>query len=349
MKTFNEAFQWLLEPLRPQKRPHALLGNGFSMALDPSRFSYSALATAAEADDLLPADAINIMQKTSTVDFEKVIRQLEDTAHTLKILAASNTVDIVARLLKSSASLREALAQSIAGLHPDRPYDIEQSRYISTRDFLNRFDHVFTVNYDLLLYWSIMQDLPGHSDKERDDGFRDSGVDGDETVLWDIYSNFSQTVFYLHGALHLFLGTDGLRKITWKRTDIALIDQVRQQLKEGRFPLYVAEGDAESKLDKINRSAYLSRGLRSLTQCGGSLLIYGHSLAKNDAHIFQAVVRGKYKRAAISIYGDPNSDDNKEIMRRARGLVADRSVYSSTNPLEVEFFNAAEVRLWKPA
>ncbi|SHG15141.1 protein of unknown function [Streptoalloteichus hindustanus] len=85
------------------------------------------------------------MRKTSTVDFEKVIRQLEDTAQTLKILAASDTVDIVARLLKSSATLREALAQSIAGLHPDRPYDIEKSRYISTRDFLDRFDHVFTV------------------------------------------------------------------------------------------------------------------------------------------------------------------------------------------------------------
>lgn len=346
MKTFEKAFEWLAEPLASNKRPRLLLGNGFSMALDPSRFSYSALAYSADSANLLPSDAQKIMAETGIVDFETIIRKLEDTARTLNILDEVTSGELTARLTQSAESLREALAHSIAGLHPDRPFDIEDSRYLSTRKFLDRFSNTYTVNYDLLLYWSVMQDLPGHPGKAQDDGFRDSRVEGDETVIWDIYSPHTQTIHYLHGALHLFLGIDGLRKITWNRTDLALIDQVRAQLQQGRFPLYVAEGESEGKLDKINRSAYLSKGLRSLAACGGSLMIYGHSLGSNDAHIFRAITRSKIRRIAVSIYGDPDSDRNREIARRARHLVADRIEHTDRDPLEVDLFDATNVSLW---
>jgi hypothetical protein len=35
-------------------------------------------------------------------------------------------------------------------------------------------------------------------------------------------------VHYLHGALHLYRGDQRIKKLTWRRTDIALIDQIRR-------------------------------------------------------------------------------------------------------------------------
>ncbi len=317
------------------------------MAYDPSKFGYAVLANRAAEQDLLPNLARVMMEHLGTSDFEKVMRTLSSAAETLRVIDPEQP--LVQQLSEAVDELREALAKSIAGLHPERPYEISEKQYLSTREFLDRFGSIYTVNYDLLLYWSLMQNFPpDHLAKGQDDGFRDSGITGDNTVLWNIYSPHTQSIHYLHGALHLFLGEDGLRKITWIRTADALIDQARRQLEADRYPLYVAEGGSSEKLDKINRSAYLSKALRSLTACGGALTIYGHSLDANDEHVLQAIVRSKISQIAISLYGDPKSAANREIIQRAELLRVKRSQMpgGERRPLTVDFFDAGSVGLW---
>lgn len=163
-------------------------------------------------------------------------------------------------------------------------------------------------------------------------------------MIWDVYNPFSQTVFYLHGALHLFEGEGGLHKITWIRTDEALIDQVRAQLEENRFPLYVAESESLQKLTRINQSGYLARGLRSLTNIQGGLVVYGHSLAPNDDHVFEAVARSKVQRMAVSLYGDASSTPNQAIIERAQVIARNRE----GSDLEIAFYDAESVHLWEP-
>lgn len=346
--SYAEALTWLHEPLKSGKKPHLLLGNGFSMALDAERFDYSALAQRAVDEELLSDAVQRVMRALGTTDFEVIIQNLIATATILEALGDAANRDLADTLRQESDRLREALAKSVAGLHPDRPYDIAEEQYLRTRVFLDQFDHIFTVNYDLLLYWALMQDLgEDHPSKSRDDGFRDSGITGEDTVLWDLYDPHKQTVYYLHGALHLFLGVDGLRKITWIRTENPLIDQVRFQLGRDRFPLYVAEGDSGGKMDKINRSAYLSKGMRSLAGCGGTLAVYGHSLAENDAHVLTGIIRSRICRVAVAVYGELDSDNNKLIIRRARDLVLQREQdYQHRGDLEVEIFDATAVPLW---
>jgi len=191
-----------------------------------------------------------------------------------------------------------------------------------------------------------MQTFEGLSSRSADDGFRDSGVADDDTVMWNIYDPFDQNVHYLHGALHLFVAADGLRKLTYARTWVPLIDQIRAQLAARRFPLYVAEADSISKVGRINGSAYLARSLRSLTGCGGTLLVYGHSLDPNDDHIFEAVVRSKIMRVAVSLYGDPGSPTNVEIRTRVGDLTARRAAVHPKRPLETAVFDASTVSLW---
>lgn len=332
---------------------HVLLGNGFSMAYDPHAFGYQGLAEHAEAQSHLSSGALRLMKSLGTTDFEAAMRAIRATIVTLRALGPTDHRNTLARLEAVEEEIREALAQSVAGLHPERPYEIDERCYLSVRRFLRPFDHIYSANYDLLLYWALMQDITDgamrYPSRAHDDGFRDSGVEGDDTVLWDIYDTFKQTVYYLHGALHLYLGLDGLRKLTWSRTGEPLVDQVREQLSIHRFPLYVAEADSPTKLDRINRSAYLSRGLRSLSSLGGSVVVYGHSLDANDDHIFEALVRSKVKRMAFSVYGDPKSARNRAAIQTAKDLVERRAERSSRIPLAVTFFDAADVALWEPA
>lgn len=333
-------------------RHHALLGNGFGMAFDPGLFGYAALAQRAEEHSLLSRDVARLMTDLGTPDFEATMRALESTIRTLSVLDPHGNAAVIDSLMGAVAELREALAQSVAGLHPDRPYDIDEARYRSVRRFLAPFANIYTVNYDLLLYWSLMQEIEDdgttYPSRAHDDGFRDSGIEGDETVLWYIYDPFKQSVYYLHGALHLFLGEDGLRKITYIRTDEPLIEQTRSQLAKSRYPLYVAESESARKLDRINRSAYLSRGLRSITSLGGSITLYGHSLDANDDHVLEAIVRSKVARIAVSIYGNPATDANRRVIASAHDLAARRAARwgGSAAPLLVGFYDAASASMW---
>lgn len=344
MQTFSEAMTWLGDA----KKPRLLLGNGFSMAFDYRRFSYGALADKAKTEALFSDDVAKVMTSTGLTDFEALMRSFMASAAVLRALDGNVEPALLARLDRASVELREVLAKSIAGLHPDRPYDILENQYRSTRRFLDRFQSIYTVSYDLLLYWSLMQELPpDFPGKGKDDGFRDSRIEGDDTVLWNMYDPHTQTVHYLHGALHLYVGADGLRKITWIRTADALIDQARRQLEQNRFPLYVAEGTSPQKVDKINRSAYLSKALRSLSSCGGSMAIYGHSLDDNDDHVLRAITKSKIAKLAISIYGDENSASNSAITRKGESLCEHRREEHPTGPaLEVQFYDASSVRLW---
>lgn len=345
MRSFEEVHAWASNG--DETKCALLIGNGFSMAYDSTRFSYGALATLAEDQNLLPDIALTVMKATGTSDFEALMRKLQSTVETLRSLGPDEHSKIITDLNDAVDSIREALARSIAGLHPDRPFEIEEAAYIRVRAFLDRFKNIYTVSYDLLLYWSLMQtfvDAP--TTHRRDDGFRDSRIDGDDTVLWNIYDTHAQTVHYLHGALHLYRGFDGLRKITYVRTHAALIDQVRGQLRANRFPLYVAEGESEGKLAQINGSAYLSRSLRSLTGRGNGLVVFGHSLDANDDHIFEAVVRSKINRMGISLYGDPNSPANQIVQRQAADLRERRRLANANYPLETEFFDASTIPLW---
>ena len=274
------------------------------------------------------------------------LRKIEAAADTLEAMSDPAHVSIVSRLRAEIDQLREALAQSVAGLHPERPYEIDDDAYLRVRTFLDAHKGIYTVNYDLLTYWALMQDIAGLPDRRTDDGFRDSGIADDDPVLWNVYDPFDQNVHYLHGALHLFVGEDGLRKITYSRTAMPLVDQIRAQLAVRRYPLYVAEGDSQSKLGRINASAYLARSLRSLTSCGGTLLVYGHSLDPNDDHVFEAIARSKITKMAVSLFGDPASPTNREIQARLGSVTARRDLLHSRRPLEIDVFDASSVRLW---
>jgi hypothetical protein len=254
----------------------------------------------------------------------------------------SSDPDFAERVRADAEALKQALAETLARKHPDNVGEIDDSEYQAARVFLANFGYIFTLSYDLLLYWALMQEMD--PEVASDDGFRADPDEVDaEWVVWDNLQPHNQNVFFMHGGLHLYDEGAILKKLTFSRTGIALVDQIRTALDQGAYPLVVTEGSSPEKLAKILHHTYLGRGLRSLAACQGSLFVHGHSLAENDAHIFRAVADGRFKAMFVSLHGDPDSEVNSEIQARARALGAHRP---DRRALAVHFYDADSAAAW---
>lgn len=84
------------------------------------------------------------------------------------------TTELAARLLEDAERVKAVLANTLARNHPDNVGEIELEEYAHARCFLLNFGHIFTVNYDLLLYWALMQEV--EPEIKSDDGFRQDHV-----------------------------------------------------------------------------------------------------------------------------------------------------------------------------
>ena len=338
------SFQGAMDLASHFRHKHVILGNGFSIALEPDIFSYGSLLDS--ADFSAAPHVSEIFDAYGTQDFEVIIKTIVDAAMVLSIYDPKNR-ELLGRLECDANIVKEALVKAVALRHPDKPYDIDSKQYAACRYFLNHFKHIYTLNYDVLLYWALMNADVDDIKLTSDDGFRHP--DREEAfVTWQEAQ--SATVHFLHGALHLFDSGPEILKYTWSKTDIPIVEQIRQSLDEDKFPLFVAEGDSESKLSKIMHSAYLHKGLRSLESCAdnshSTFVVFGHSLAENDMHVLKRIGHGKTPLLLVSLYRDPDSPENKEVLKNADWLIQFREQVNSRYPLQIEFYDSESAHVW---
>lgn len=338
--TFEQAIG---QPHLPGKR-HLLLGNGFSISCRPDIFRYGKLFEQANFADLSP-NAKESFARLGSMDFELVIRTLRDGAALADLYGAG--LEVTTQMNSDADALKEVLVRTIAASHPETPSDISDAEYEACKKFLSHFEDVYTFNYDLLLYWAKMH-IEGQSGSASDDGFRTSQADidsGEESdyVVWESSQSHDQNLHYLHGALHIFDSGTEVRKYTWKRTGVRLIDQIRAALAKDFFPLFVAEGTSDEKLERIRHSDYLAKALRSFERIGGTLFVFGHSLAENDEHYLRVLEGGRVAHLCVGLFGDPGSEANRKIIARAEAMPMKRSPKC---PLAVQFFESESAKVW---
>jgi len=353
--SFDEA----LKAAEQYSKKHLLLGNGFSIACKPDIFAYGSLFE--EAKKTMSKELAAIFAAMRTQDFEEVIRALQ---HAAAIVSAYNPKlkRTMARMNGDAEKLKTDLIQAVAGRHPARPSDISDQRYFACRTFLSHFvgenagGKIYTMNYDLLLYWALMHEEKGPAEfiaLNHDDGFRKDQEDYDAPyVEWQGEgAAHGQNIHYLHGALHLFDAGYQLQKYTWVNTGKALVDQANEALKKNLFPVFVAEGGSKSKLTKIQHSAYLHHNFKSFAgvcqtkpKDGTALFVFGHSFAKNDAHVLNQIGRGKIAHLFVSLHGDPSSKSNLGIRAGVDRIAALRP--KAFSALKVDFFDAASAKVW---
>ena len=324
------------------KKPKLLLGNGFSRACRDDIFSYNSLFERADFS-ALPGPAKASFAALKTTDFEVVMDALRKASALVNVNDPARS-GLAQQFDAQADGLREVLVAAIAQNHPAKPANIAEEEYARCRKFLSGFSDIYTLNYDLLLYWTLMQDEIPPAVK-CDDGFRRPQEGVQPWVTWDSTA-YPQCIHYLHGALHIYNAGPEVQKYTWCHTGLPLTEQVNEAIKDGKFPIFVAEGTAEQKATRINRSNFLGRSFRSFQSIGSPLVCFGCSLADSDRHIVRAIARGKVKELAISVYGGSPGDAllaTVEEMKRIR-LTEGRGRNPQT--LNVRYFDAPSAKVW---
>jgi Domain of unknown function (DUF4917) len=265
--SFDEA----LKRTDKQKRA-VLLGNGFSI----HHFSYKTLLEKSGLKEGDPLHALFSLLKTC--DFESVIKALEDAS----LVEQAYKNDEQSKIFSGDADkLRQALVNAVRTIHPthrDKIADVIPSCI----QFLKSFANIFTLNYDLLLYWVILEDR--HSFQ---DGF---GLGDEENGFKGPFTPLALcNVYNLHGGLHLFRTEIGEVEKRLMGAN-GIIDAISETItKAKRLPIYVAEASSSAKLAHINSSPYLRRCLERLSASTGAFFIFGHSANPNDAHVYDAL------------------------------------------------------------
>lgn len=322
-----------------------LLGNGFSMAYDSDIFSYNALYTflTTQEDELLN----KLFGVIKTKNFELIMRQLDTTYALLEAFDAEP--DLREKILSASTRLKNALLESVQTLHPEHVFKMQESKITACSKFLRPFidsgGHIFTTNYDLLLYWVLMRSDIG----KRIDGFglellNPLEASQGETPEWSSLhwgpNQAGQNIHYLHGALHLF---DAGAEIVKEQYDWNgyILENISKRLNDGDYPIFVTAGNGEDKLEHIRHNRYLSHCYDQLCSVNGSLITFGFNFGQYDDHIIDAINRAAKFNSRVppklwSIYIGVYSDEDAE---HARSL--ERKFHT-----KVQIFDAKSANLW---
>ena len=322
------SYQDALNQLEDGEKRSILIANGFSQAWDAKIFNYANLLDAASFDkrDL---EIRGLFTASHTYDFEAIMRQLVSAQIVLETYGADTK--LIDTIKADQEILKDALLDAITKTHPGLPSEVTDDQYVSVRTFLSGFKNVFSLNYDLLFYWARNKSNLDPDPYKTDDGFRWPNT-------WSV-TETKQYFFFLHGGLHIYDNGLGIRKHACTEYGETIIEQVRDNLNQGRFPLFVSEPNDSKKKEKIEHNPYLYHSFRALKQLDHVLFIHGHSMDENDKHIFDQIASSGVRKIYVSIFGNENTDENKRTKANARA-------YLESLTVSVDFYQAETAPIW---
>jgi hypothetical protein len=322
------------------KQKTILLGNGFSMAFNKERFSFTNLLQSAIDKGIIQknSEIDRIFKKLNTSDFEKVLHYLKNALDVTSVYFPSISNN---KLIIDIENLKKNLVDVIANNHPEKSTDIPIDLSSNCSNFLNNFDKIYTINYDLLSYWVIMQnDL----EEKYKDGFGNDDAQDDYVVYQD--NKHNSKLSFLHGGLHLFEKSPNVIKVTYSRTGKPLKEQIMNKLDSDIYPVFVSEGTYKEKLKKIRSNYYLNYCYRQFRRLSGVLLIFGTALKSNDEHIKKAIIdisteEGKLDCLFIGVF-----DKEKELKDAEKFKEEFESKSSKKKPRKAFLYDATTVNPW---
>lgn len=164
--TFNE----MQEQVGENGSISVLLGNGFSRSWSDEPFRYETLFQAANFGDR-DHEIRQLFETLRTQDFEKVTSKLEASRDLMRLYV--DDPDLIVRLDSDADRIKDSLVAAIANTHPSRPNEVTVDEYRHVREFLSKFTKIYTVNYDLLMYWARNNNDVAPIAWDTDDGFRE--------------------------------------------------------------------------------------------------------------------------------------------------------------------------------
>lgn len=296
------------------------------MAYDKDIFSYNALYNflSSQEDELL----IKLFGAIKTKNFELIMQQLDTTLALLD--AFESEPELKAKIKLASEKLKQGLLGSVKELHPEHVFKMPEEKSIACAKFLNIFfngnGHIFTTNYDLLLYWVLMrQGVARPIDGFGRDLENPVEVASGEPEVWSELrwgpNQSEQNVHYLHGALHLFDTGSEIEKEQYDH-GAYLLENISARLGAGEYPIFVTAGNGEEKLTHIRHNRYLSYCYDTLANLDGSLVSFGFNFGQYDEHVIEAINQAakygtnqppKLWSIYIGVYSDTDLEHIKSI------------------------------------
>ncbi|MBL0592638.1 DUF4917 family protein [Aeromonas veronii] len=330
----HRIFEWE-EISQIYNRGALLLGNGASISIN-ARFGYSSLIEHAQENNLLTDDVQQLFNFFNTSDFELILRLVWQASNVNRSLLIPD-----ARTHEAYIRVRECLIQAVRDVHPE--YQDVSEHIPAIYNFLRSFRTVISLNYDLILYWTIMYGLgvPDHH------SLKDCFVNGHFYEDWrrlrtPIYGDRTTTLaFYPHGSL--VLARDNIEselKITGNGNGLlGAILQAWQS--EMVVPLFVSEGTSAQKIKSIRNSHYLNTVYREvLTTLEPALVIYGWGLWEQDVYILQRIASSQIRHVAVSVYGNDQAYCNR-VSHTIHQVLG--------NGVQIHFFRSNSPGVWNNA
>jgi len=276
------------DSLSAQTWPTLIVGNGLSINIWPD-FGYDRLLPKAA----LSSAASQLFTDLKTSNFEVALEALWHAERVLRALRRP-----LRQVTDLYADLRAELIEAIHRVHVTWS-SVDATTFTQIADTLDDHDLVFTLNYDLLTYWALMDN-------------RTTTNIGD--FFWNHAHTFDTTdtertsgrtgLLYLHGGVHLWqdVATGEAGKWTASRGDLLTGLGHSFRGRQSRQPLVVSEGTSRQKMRVIRRSDYLTHAYGSLVSDAGDTVIFGVSFGTQDDHVVRAINVGGRRKLAISIY-----------------------------------------------
>lgn len=135
--------------------------------------------------------------------------------------------------------------------------------------------------------------------------------DGFVNKKWKQEDVANQTLYFLHGALHLVENFAGTEKIQ-ADDDGKMLDNIEKAWQKGYESLIVLEGSAQDKKNRIANSPYLKSCFESFENIKGNLVSFGLAFEDSDNHIVEAI-NNNYNLENIYIGGFTEKEINEKI------------------------------------
>lgn len=148
--------------------------------------------------------------------------------------------------------------------------------------------NIFTINYDPILYFEILNELSINADKFKD-GFYGEVPKTQPRVIADLNQKdmYQCKVHFLHGSWYLQydIVNDNIRKLSFGNNSKHTTNTI---FEDNYNPLIILEDRWETKCALINSCHYFKGCLENLTKLANHIFIFGCSF-ENDDHIIQAI------------------------------------------------------------
>lgn len=332
----NEIVQW--SAIKEQFQGNLLVGNGGSIALS-GNFSYSSLYEYAKNKELLKPEAVAIFDKFQKKyrDFERVLFSLWQADYINGRFKVEKTER--EKIRSGYVMIRRSLIDAVKDIHPE--FGELQSDLANVGRFISHFDNVFSLNYDLTLYWASLSinesnrnrikdcftQSVTHSSKQKTKTY---AFNDDTDELREPYGINSKAtlLFYPHGNLIIYQTKANKEEKKIGASGDSLLSKITDMWRQNDGnPVFICEGSSESKLSSISASKYLTHVFqKELPRHSDSLTIYGWGMGEQDEHIMEQIKAAKYKRVAVSIFTGDKSEKNladeiRDIQQKLRGVV----------------------------